>query len=108
MDEHFIKKLMSTLKCGVCGQHYETNNVTIIRHQDKMWFLSIVCPSCHSQALVAAVVKESKQGEIITDLTEVEVAKFTGKEPIKADDALDVHNFLKNFDGDFFKLFGKN
>lgn len=108
MDEHFVKKLMSTMKCGVCGQRYEISNVNVLGHRDEMWFLSIACPSCHSQALVAAVIKEGKPTEVVTDLTEAELAKFARRDPVKGDDVLDIHNFLKGFDGDFFKLFRKD
>lgn len=108
MEEQFIKKLMSSLNCGVCGQHYETNKVTIVSRRDKMWFLSIVCPSCHSQALVVAVVKEGKQRKIVTDLTETELVKFADKNSISMDDVLDIHNFFKNFKGNFSQLFDKN
>lgn len=108
MDEKFIKKLMSTIKCGVCGQRYESSNVTVLGQRSEMWFLSVVCPACHSQAVVAAVIKEAKPAEIITDLTEAELTKFAQGDAIGADDVLDVHNFLKSFNGNFSKLFNKD
>ncbi len=108
MDEQFIKKLMSTLNCGVCGQNYQTNDVIILGHKDKMWFLSLSCSTCRAQALVAAVIKESRQGKIVTDLTETELVKFANENSISTDDVLDIHNFLKDFKGDFSKLFNKD
>jgi len=107
MNEHFIKKLMSTTKCSVCGEHYEINNIKVLRHEDDMWFLNVFCPSCRSQALVAAVVKKDKSLETTTDLTKAESAKFTQAFTISADDILDLHNFLQDFDGDFAKLFSQ-
>jgi len=107
MNEHFIKKLMSTTKCSVCGEHYEINNIKVMRHEDDMWFLNVFCPFCRSQALVAAVVKKDKSPETTTDLTKAESAKFTRASAISADDILDLHNFLQDFDGDFAKLFSQ-
>ena len=107
MNERFIKKLMSTMKCGVCGEHYDINNIKVLGHRDDMWFLNVSCPACHSQALVAAVIKEGKPPEIITDLTKAELVKFAQASIISADDILDLHGFLNDFDGDFAKLFSQ-
>jgi hypothetical protein len=54
---------------------------------------------------VAAVIKESKAPEIITDLAEAEWDKFQKMDKLTADEMLDMHSFLKGFDGDFSQLF---
>ncbi len=105
MDERFIKKLLSNMKCGVCGQHYEPANVKVLEHREDLWFLSVYCPGCKSQGLVAAVIREGKAPEIVTDLTEVEKSKLST--PIDSDDVIDMHTFLKDFGGDFSSLFSK-
>ena len=107
MDERFIKKLMATMKCGVCGQRYEGNNIRMLGHRDDLWFLSVYCTACRSQGLVAVVIKEGKSPEVITDLTEEEYAKFGEVDVVAADDVLDIHDFLKEFDGDFSHIFSK-
>ncbi len=107
MDEKLIKKLLSNMKCTVCGRHYEPANVKVLGHQENMWFLSVFCPACVSQGLVAAVIKEGKISEIVTELTEAERSKFANVPPIGADDILDMHTFLKEFKGDFSSLFSK-
>jgi hypothetical protein len=107
MDGEFIKRLITTIKCGVCGQPYEGENVRILGHRDALWFLSVFCPACRSQGLVAAVIKEGQMPRLITDLTETERAKFRELEPVDADDLLDIHSFLEAFDGDFAHLFSE-
>ncbi len=104
MEERLIKKLMTSLRCDSCGQHYELYNIDIIGHREDMWFLRVMCSTCHTQCLVAAVVKESK-ASAVTDLTEAEITKFKGGDIIGADDVLNMHDFLKDFDGDFSRLF---
>jgi hypothetical protein len=42
---------------------------------------------------------------LITDLTEWEYAKFREMAVVGADDVLDLHSFLKDFNGDFSALF---
>lgn len=107
MKERLIKKLMTSIKCDSCGQHYEMSNIDVLGNNDDLWFLKVLCSSCHTQCLVAAVIKESHALEIITDLTETELNKFLNMGVVDADDVLNVHKFLKDFNGDFSSLFGQ-
>jgi hypothetical protein len=107
MEENLIKKFATSIKCGVCGQRYEADNVKILGHQEDLWFLSVFCPACYTQCLVAAVVKEGRAIKITTDLTETELDKFRKMDKLSGDEVLDMHNFLKSFDGDFSKIFGR-
>jgi len=107
VEEGLIKKLMASIKCGVCGQHYEVANIDVLGHQESLWFLKAFCPACHTQCLVAAVIKEDRPPEVITDLTKAELDKFEDMGVLTADDMLDMHNFLKDFSGDYFQLFNQ-
>jgi len=103
MDDRLLRKLMANMKCAVCGQRYERANINVLGHREDLWFLSVFCPACRSQGLVAAVIKEGKLPEIMSDLTAGEQGRFTGT--VSSDDVLDVHTFLTTFDGDFASLF---
>ncbi|MCX5998886.1 MAG: hypothetical protein NTU41_04660 [Chloroflexi bacterium] len=103
MEDKFLKRVLSKMKCGVCGRRYEPANVSVLGHREDLWFISVFCSSCHSQGLVAAMVKEGKLPEVITELTEAEEGRFS--EAVGSDDLIDVHEFLKEFDGDFSSLF---
>lgn len=106
MDDKFIKKILATMKCGMCGHLYSSGNINILGHKEDLWFLSVFCPSCKSQGLVAAVVKEgSKSPEVITELTPEEIAGFSA--PLTSDDVINMHTFLSDFDGNFSSLFAK-
>lgn len=107
VEENLIKRLMTSIKCGVCGQRYGVDNIDVLGHREDLWFLRVVCRSCHTQALVAAVVKEDRLPEVITDLTEAELDRFRDVGVLTADDVLDMHNFLKDFGGGFFRLFSQ-
>jgi len=104
MDERFIKRLVATVKCGVCGEHYEGQNVKVLGHRDALWFLSVFCPACGGQGLLAAAIKEGELLRPITDLSETEQAKFRNLGPVSADELLDIHEFLRDFDGDVSRL----
>ncbi len=57
--------------------------------------------------MIAAVVQEGNITDIITDLTEAEYNRLDEREAIEIEDVLDMQNFLKEFDGDFGKLFSE-
>ena len=105
MEENLIKRLISSIKCGSCGQHYEEDHIDIIEHSDELWFIRVFCSSCRVKSLVAAIIREDEKAEVITDLTEEELDKFRRVDGVGADDMLDMHNFLKEFKGDFPRLF---
>jgi MinD superfamily P-loop ATPase len=105
VEENLIKKFMTSIKCKTCGQHYEVNDVEILGNQEDLWLLSVSCAVCHTQCLVAAVIKEERVINAITDLTESELDKFRKMGKLTADEMLDMHNFLKSFDGDFYRIF---
>jgi len=107
MEEKLIKRFMTSIKCSVCGQRYEVDNVRVLGHQEGLWFLSVFCSACQTQCLVAAVIKEGKAPKVITDLTEAELDKFKKMDKPTADEMLDMHSFLKDFDGDFSRLFSQ-
>ncbi len=105
VEENLIRRLIASTKCSVCGQHYETDNISILGHQEELWFLRVSCSACHTQYLVAAIIKEDRMPELVIDLTEAELDRFRNMDVPAADEMLDMHNFLKDFNGDFSQLF---
>lgn len=101
MEEGAIKKLLATVRCSVCGRHYEPGDIDIIGRRRHMWYLKAVCSVCNSQALMAASFKET--AETVTDLTESEKKKFRDAE-VTSDDMLDMHIFLNDFSGSVREL----
>ncbi len=107
VDKSLIRRLLALIKCSACGQRYEVDNIDVLGHQEDLWFLRVFCSACRAQCLVVAVIKEGRVPEVITDLTEAELDKFRKVGVVSADEVLDMHNFLKNFDGDFSRLFSQ-
>jgi len=105
MEESLIKKLIASIKCGSCGQNYQEDNIDIMEHSDELWFLKVFCSSCHVRCLVAAIIREDNRPEIVTDLTREEVEKFKNMSSVRDEDLLEMHEFLKDFDGDLPRLF---
>jgi C4-type Zn-finger protein len=105
MEESLIKRLIATIKCSSCGQNYEEDCVDIIKHIEELWFLKVSCSHCGVKSLVTVVIRTDKEPEVITDLNEAELERFRDMDVVGEDDMLDMHNFLKVFDGDFPRLF---
>ena len=105
MDEVLIKRLIASIKCSSCGQHFQEAHIEVIEHSDELWFLKAHCASCHARCLVAAFVREEARPEVVSDLTEAELGKFKEPAVIGEEDLLEMHDFLKDFDGDFPGLF---
>ena len=108
MRESFLKRLFSKVNCGVCGQKYDTSNIKVLDQEDGLWVLSVYCRSCGTQGLIAAVVQEGTVTDIITDLTEAERERFHESEAVALDDVARMRDFLKEFDGDFARLFSED
>lgn len=105
IEESFIKKLISSIKCGSCGQHYEESHIEIIERNDELWFIKVVCSSCHVSCVVAAIVREENKLKLVTDLTEAEIDKFKDMKGIDENDLLTMHDFLKGFNGNLSDIF---
>jgi hypothetical protein len=108
MREAFLKRLFSMIKCESCGCSYGVTDIEIIGHEDSIWLFNVSCSYCQSQGLVAIVVREANMGSIATDLTEAEFEKFDAGTSIEIDDVLDMHNFLKEFKGDFAAILAES
>ena len=102
-----LKRLIASIKCSSCGRHYEVYNIDVLGHSEGLWFLTALCSSCHTQSLVAAIIEKDKMPEVVTDLTEAELKKFVTVDVVGADDVLNMHGFLKDFDGGFSRLFSQ-
>ena len=107
MEESLIKRLVASVQCSICGKRYEADNIDVLDHEEDLWFLRVTCPACDTHFLLAAIIKEEKVTEVITDLTEAELDKFKNAGDLTPDEILDMHNFLKGFDGDFSRLFAQ-
>ena len=98
MQERFLKRLLCAIKCGFCGNRYDSSNISVIGQQEGLWFFSAFCPACRSQTLIVAVIQEEQISDIITEPIQDEYAE-PGESAVTIDDVLDMHNLLKAFRG---------
>jgi len=99
-----IKHLIASIPCAICQHRYEANDVQIVDHRDEIWVMAVKCNHCGTQGLIFAMIKEGEKPEIVSELTARERARFREMPQIDADDLLDVHEFLRDFEGDVVSL----
>jgi hypothetical protein len=105
-DKNLIMQLVTASQCEVCGRFYETDNISILGHEDDMWILRVNCGGCHAQSLLACVIEKELPPGLpgnLTDLNEAEVEKFSST-IVMPNDVLDMLNFLSGFGGDISQL----
>ena len=104
-----VKHLVARIPCAVCQRHHEPDNVRIVEHYGEIWIMAVKCDHCGTQGLVFAMIQEGeKKPKVVNEITSQEWARFREMSPIDADDLLDVHEFLRDFDGDFVSLSRSN
>lgn len=93
-----INHLKKTVPCSQCSKTFVNEEIKIISTFNNDALLHILCNNCGNQLLVHVSVVEntSKKKPSIKTHNTISVSQ---------DDVLDIHNFLKQFDGDFKELF---
>ena len=126
-SEKQIKKIVLNRmeRCSVCHHTFAPEDIHIVSRKPDLWTMVVGCNECNSRSFVAAVLgdgdpaqaqlalrKLSEQG--VESDADSDDDRATGEleppggEPVTTDDVLDMHGFLKQFDGDFHRLFRNN
>lgn len=107
-------------RCRVCHRSYTDEDVSIVSRKPDMWMMVVECLDCHAKNFVAAVLNEgdpeqaelalrrmSAETELALELDSdtAAVEERTPAPPVSPADVADMHRFLRDFDGDFIKLF---
>lgn len=89
--EKIIKEALKSLKCPVCSRQFIREELKIKPVFNKQFFVHAACTNNHSPAIVLHIMEESKLQQ----------------KTIGADEILDIHEALKDFDGNFKEVFTK-
>jgi hypothetical protein len=104
-EYEFVRHLLDNIRCVVCSEEYDEADVSIMGQQEELWMLMVSCQHCGTQGIILAIVREDEEIDFITDLTPEELERVHELPPITGDDVLDIHQFLRDFDGDVRELF---
>lgn len=89
--EKIIQEALKSLKCPVCSRTFVREELKIKPVFNKQFLIHASCFKGHSPAIVLHLMDDKKpQGK-----------------PIGPDEILDIHETLKDFDGNFKEVFAK-
>lgn len=100
-----ILKLVTQMRCVKCGQAYDPADLTLVHRWQDLWVLSTHCRHCGDPCHVIVFMRLDAEPEPVIDLTPEECKSADKWPPITADDVLDIHTILQEFDGDLETLF---
>lgn len=115
-------------RCVVCHRAYEEKDISPVQRRPGVWTLMVECEQCHSRNYIAAVTEDGSAEEAALEIRQLTRDAMTEMkkrlksmaqsgssaeeeeipphgEPVTAADVIDMHDFLKDFDGDFAALF---
>lgn len=95
------EELQPLTTCPVCDQRYREVRMLVVAEEGKRTTLHITCEHCQAKSIV--FVSVTPLGVVsmgtLTDLDQKEVQRFFNEAPISTDQVLEVHEFLKQYEG---------
>lgn len=114
--QKMIEWLAFILRCPICSNKYSAENTSIIEGRDRglekfdasSMLVHTDCQRCKSSVVFSISMDGSEIFSVgmVTDLTSQDAKKFHDQRQVSADDAIEFHEFLSEFDGDFEKVLG--
>ncbi len=122
-QERLIRRLFTTQHCSHCLSAYEAENVTVLARRSEVWMVMVRCGPCGRKGIFVVSFPGSTRAERRKAILEAEAlgegalteavladdpppaADVHSGGPVTVDDVIDMHLFLKRFDGDFAALF---
>jgi transcription elongation factor Elf1 len=102
----WLRTQLTSFACERCGRAYVSSDIRVLAQRDDLFVVDFQCEHCGSRAVafVTVEIETSEEGDE-AEGAEVEIERVTGPPAVAADDVLDMHLFLRDFDGDFGRLF---
>jgi hypothetical protein len=99
----FIRDRARFYNCPVCGRSLKGCDVQVLSHEDERFHLQVTCAQCQVTFVVVLAIAGTAVEEVETAADAIAEA-VTEPEPISVDEILDLHLFLKSFQGTLTEL----
>jgi len=100
-----VFKVISQLHCLDCGQAYERGDFSLAHRWEDVWVLTSQCHHCHGRSHIVIFMHPNAATGPSCVQTAEEDRPAEQLPAISADDVLDMHLLLSEFEGDFEELF---
>ncbi len=114
--EHFdIKKVIhmleSILTCPICNKQYGGGQSEVIHSEQNEALSKIVvfihseCGKCKGSIIFSVEIQGPtiRSVGVVTDLTSFDTSKFKNRQPLTADEIINMHQILKDFNGNLLE-----
>ena len=98
----FIRDRARFYNCPVCGRSLKGCDVQVLSHEDERFHLQVTCAQCQVTFVVVLAIAGGAVEEI--GAPEKVPAAEAAPEPISVDEILDLHLFLKGYQGTLKEL----
>jgi hypothetical protein len=100
----FIRDRARFYNCPVCGRSLKGCEVQVLSHEEERFHLQVTCAQCQVTFIVVLAIAGGAVEEIEKSIPEPVGETIAAAEPITVDEILDLHLYLKNFQGTFKEL----
>jgi hypothetical protein len=108
-----LQNILEVLRCPFCGSDYLEKDTRIKAQFDKDYVIHLTCTECQNSILANFSYKngletsdqrQSLDGQKM-DMAMGELIRFVGKGTINDDEVMNFYKEIRDFDGDFKKIF---
>ena len=123
MNDEQIRQLLQrlgiVLECPRCGHKYDLEDISLRSYNGSTYNLKLVCNLCRTPVSASIAISGDLKNlaenfaslapsmQKAFDIAKPEIEKPITKSKITNDDILDMHQYLKDFNGNFEKIFEK-
>ena len=100
----FIRDRARFYNCPVCGRSLKGCDVQVLSHENERFHLQVTCAQCQVTFIVVLAIAGGAVDEIEAITPEPSDEPAVEAEPISVDEILDLHLYLKNFQGTLKEL----
>jgi hypothetical protein len=93
----FIRDRARFYNCPVCGRSLKGCHIEVLSHEDERFHLQVTCAQCQVTFVVVLAIAGGGVDE--SEIAEPAVEPVAQAEPISVDEILDVHLYLRDFQG---------
>ena len=101
----FIRDRARYYNCPVCGRSLKGCDVQVLSHEEERFHLQVTCAQCQVTFIVVLAIAGGAVDEIDAMTHEdAPTEAVAAAEPISVDEILDLHLYLKSFQGTLKEL----
>jgi hypothetical protein len=100
----FIRDRARFYNCPVCGRSLKGCDIQVLSHEEERFHLQVTCAQCQVTFVVVLAIAGGGVEEIESVESAGVLEAVPGREPISVDEILDLHVFLKSFQGTLKEL----